>query len=211
MLRGTCTWVKCSAVALLKSVIIVFLNVCFLSDTPREHERGASVHSGSASPPLVRGSGRQGLCCLVTQAPSGLPLPLPTLQPLPPSTQGSCQLIFHHPSPPLQRAGSGRVPPHSPGSLRTRHGSSCLYSGPAAPKLFPWALGGTSLPLTPQSRSLGAAEPRERRLTFPPQKTDKHLHARIQVPCEKDSVLFISEIWDLEECLAPTRGSSNIS
>lgn len=111
VLRGTCTWVKFSAVALLKSVIIIFLNVCFLSDTPREHERGASVHSGSASPPLVRGSGRQGLCCLVTQAPSGLPLPLPTLQPLPPSTQGSCQLIFHHPSPPLQRAGSGRVPP----------------------------------------------------------------------------------------------------
>ena len=68
--------------------------MCFLSDVPLEHAQGAWVHSDPASPPLVMGSGCQLLCSLVPQAPSSLCLPLPTLQPLPPFTQGSPRLIY---------------------------------------------------------------------------------------------------------------------
>lgn len=142
---------------------------------------------GSFSLPRTRTGSAPLLPGAPAQPTLSLPLPLSTLQGslLLPSFAGG-----------WLRKGLSKAPP-PPRHLGAGYGRGCPHSGLVSWKLFQWIAAGTSLPpiLNPGTECpsiwrvnplgvhslpwAGAAELREGRLTFPPQKIDKHKYARM--------------------------------
>ena len=165
----------------MKFLIVVPLNVCFLSGAQWDNEAPAAHLPGQ-----------------VLAANSLTPWCSSPAQPVPPTAP------FHSPGKPIspllcrELAQEGLSKAHiPPRHLGAEHGSGCPHSGLVSSKLFECISAGTSLsptlnpdtecpsrqrlnPLGPHSLPwAGATELRERRLTFPPQQMDKYEYARM--------------------------------